>query len=144
MKTLGKDITRQFFQNECGFDLLEHDWRINWQNDQWVNKLEPIHFFLYQAFRGKDWRKAFTPITNQNKLDNGYHSMGVVRRIFQQLKLAVESDDPKAYEYIIEPLGSEISINSLKVLVSYLPTERNIFGGPSYVNHNQQVKHRAA
>lgn len=142
MKTLGKEITCQFFQHESGFDLLEHDWKNNWRNDQWVSKLKPVHFFLYQAFRGKDWRKAFTPITNQNKLDNGYHSMGVVRKILQELKFATSINDPKVYQWLIEPLGSEISIDSLKVLVSYLPSERHIFGGPSYIN--PQMSHRAA
>ena len=33
--------------------------------------LTAAHHLLYLALRGKDWRRAFTPISNRRKLDNG-------------------------------------------------------------------------
>lgn len=148
MNTLGKQITRQFFQNESGFDLLQHDWSLNWENKAFREKLEPIHFFLYQAFRGKDWRKAFTPVTNTNKIEKGgYHPMQVVRDILRELRFVVDYRDPEVYmERILGPLGREVNINSLRSLMKYLPKESELLTGPTYVEDKSLDKllHEAA
>lgn len=136
MNTLGKAITRQFFHNEAGFDLLQNDWRNNWrQGKEGLDKLQPVHFFLYQALRGKDWKKAFTPITNTNKIENGYHPIYKVRDILRTLRFVVTSKNIESYNSMIEPLGPEVTWESVKLLLKYLPEERDLLVGPSYINH---------
>ena len=130
MNTLGKQITRQFFHNESGFDLLQNDWQRNWQDKSLIEHLQPVHFFLYQAFRGKDWRKAFTAVTNERKIENGYHPMHAVRQILGELNTAVRFNN----DTIIEPLGPEVTMESLKLLLTYLPAEGDLLAGSSYIN----------
>lgn len=144
MNTLGKQITQQFFHNESGFDLLEHDWRNNWQNEERLEKLQPVHFFLYQTLRGKDWRKAFTAATNENKLANGYHPMHVVRDILRQLRFIVTNKKIEDYDWVIEPLGSEITWESVNLLLTYLPKEADLLTGPSYIVKDKKIHAEAA
>lgn len=72
MNTLSKKITPIFFKEEikhnCYFEVKKH-W-LALQNNQDCN-LALEHHILYAILRGKDWRKCFTPITNEVKLTNG-------------------------------------------------------------------------
>ena len=44
--------------------------------------LHPAHYLLYLALLGKDWRRAFTPITNTTRLANGgLHDWGFFRAL---------------------------------------------------------------
>ena len=140
MNTLGKAITKQFFHNESGFDLLQHDWQRNWQDKSLVEKLEPIHFFLYQALRGKDWRKAFTAVTNDNKIENGYHPLHKARDVLRQLRFIVDARNIEAYNFLLEPLGQEVTWASARLLLTYPPSEANLLAGPSYINIKVQDK----
>lgn len=142
MNTLGKAITRQFFVYEAGYDALQNNWKDNWEERKDI--LSATHFFLYQAFRGKDWRKSFTAATNENKLNNGYHPMHKVREIIRQLRFIADSPRPEVYSYIIEPFGPEVTVYSIKQLVKYLPKEDLLLAGPSYVNTNVKIEDQAA
>lgn len=68
MKTLGKQITKQFFNTETGYADLVKFWS---QKIQEGYKPSTVEFTAYAILRGKDYTKGFTPITNQVKLDNG-------------------------------------------------------------------------
>lgn len=139
MNTLGKAITQRFFKNESGFDLLQNDWARNWQNKEWRDSLTPTHFFLYAALRGKDWRKGFTPITNDVKLSNGQRPMQVVEQIYSDLEFIA-----KGKEGLIEALGSEVTCDSVAQLLKFLPLYDNLLGGPSYVDRRTGVIDKAA
>lgn len=72
MNTLSKKITPNFFKEEikhnCYFEVKKH-WLALQNNQDCHLALE--HHILYAILRGKDWRKCFTPITNEVKLING-------------------------------------------------------------------------
>lgn len=68
MKTLGKKITQRFFLVEDGFSLMRKRW------SELVNtghKPSSTELLLYMILRGRDYRKAFSPVTNETKLFNG-------------------------------------------------------------------------
>ena len=69
-KTLTKEVTRTFFGNDEGYHALERHWSAL-VNSPARKTLGPEHYLLYQVLRGKDWRKGFTTITNESKLNNG-------------------------------------------------------------------------
>jgi len=70
MKTLSRAITARFFPNPDSFNALHKHWS-SLINSERKHELMAAHHLLYLAMMGKDWRKAFTPPTNQRKLDNG-------------------------------------------------------------------------
>jgi hypothetical protein len=130
MKTLGKEITKRFFKDDGGFDKLQAYWGRQWQNEQWREQLEPIHYFLYSALRGKDWKKGFTPITNAVKLTNGQRPMQVVERIYQQLDRIILNDEK---EWVEQYFGGCITVDSLRQLRKLLPDRRYVLGASAYV-----------
>jgi hypothetical protein len=92
MNTLSKQITRRFFCNAEGYDRLRA--RMNdlmcqdrqraaamrkaHKQDSGIDpatiekpRLTAAHHVLYLILRGKDWRKAFAPVTNDTLLANG-------------------------------------------------------------------------
>jgi len=68
MNTLSKAITATFFVNESGYQEIERIWKENLRNG---GKPTAGQHLAYMILRGKNWRKAFTPITNTKKLANG-------------------------------------------------------------------------
>lgn len=72
MNTLSKKITPIFFKEEnktsC-YNEVRELWLTLQKNDE--IQLTLAHHILYAILRGKDWRKCFTPITNEVKLANG-------------------------------------------------------------------------
>jgi hypothetical protein len=87
MNTLPKTITRSFFQSDEGYQALERHWSALVSSEA-RSTLGPEHHLLYQALRGKDWRKAFAPITNRTRLANGaFYDWGLqhaLRRIHSE------------------------------------------------------------
>lgn len=82
MKTLGKSITRHFFVNpETGWDDLKARWKemqtffadpmVEANASEEAPPNRAALNLIYMAVRGRDYRKAFTPITNEKKLANG-------------------------------------------------------------------------
>ncbi len=79
MNTLSRAITAQIFPDNNSYMTLQSQWRVL-VNSPRKHELKAAHYLLYQALRGKDWRKAFTPISNQRKLDNGaFESWGLIQ-----------------------------------------------------------------
>ena len=70
MNTLSRAITARFFPNPDSYNALRKHWS-SLINSERKHELTAAHHLLYLALTGKDWRKAFTPPTNQCKLDNG-------------------------------------------------------------------------
>ena len=70
MNTLSRAHTAQLFPHSETYLAL----RIHWSrlvNSEHKHNLSAAHLLLYLALLGKDWRKAFTPVTNTRKLANG-------------------------------------------------------------------------
>jgi hypothetical protein len=92
MNTLSKYITRHFFRDRDGYNRLQahmnglmHEDRRRAavvrkarKHDNGIDpatvekpRLTAAHHLLYLVLRGKDWRKAFAPITRPSTLANG-------------------------------------------------------------------------
>lgn len=73
MNTLSKKITPLFFNEDtrhnCYNEVKAHWLKLQANSEQ--HPLTLAHHILYAILRGKDWRKAFTPISNEVKLANG-------------------------------------------------------------------------
>ena len=79
MNTLSRAITAQIFTDTETYSALRHQWRILLNSDR-RHELSAAHHLLYLALLGKDWRKGFTPLTNQRKLANGaFYQWGLFR-----------------------------------------------------------------
>ena len=70
MNTLSRAITARFFPNPDSYNALRKRWS-DLINSERRHELTTAYHLLYLALIGKDWRKAFTPPTNQRKLANG-------------------------------------------------------------------------
>jgi hypothetical protein len=70
MNTLSRAITARIFPNPESYNALRKKWS-DLINSDHKHELTAAHHLLYLALIGKDWRKAFTPPSNQRKLDNG-------------------------------------------------------------------------
>lgn len=70
MNTLPKAITANFFVDTIAYHHLRLHWGELMRSSR-RSELTAAHHLIYLALLGKDWRRAFTPITNQRKLDNG-------------------------------------------------------------------------
>jgi hypothetical protein len=73
MNTLSRVITAQFFPEPTACTVLRTHWSVM-VNSELKHELRAVHYLLYLTLLGKDWRKAFTPPTNANKLENGAFS----------------------------------------------------------------------
>jgi len=81
MNTLSRAITARFFPNPDSYNALRKHWS-SLINSERKHELTAAHHLLYIAMIGKDWRKAFTPPTNQRKLDNGaFLGWGMLRAL---------------------------------------------------------------
>jgi hypothetical protein len=79
MNTLSRAITAQIFTDTETYNALRQQWRALLNSDR-RHELSAAHHLLYLALLGKDWRKGFTPLTNQRKLANGaFYQWGLFR-----------------------------------------------------------------
>ncbi len=79
MKTLSRAITAQIFTDTETYNALRQQWRVLLHSDR-RHELSAAHHLLYLTLLGKDWRKGFTPLTNQRKLANGgFYQWGLFR-----------------------------------------------------------------
>ena len=69
MKTLSKEITKDFYKNEDGYQELKTAWSAATQNKD--IELTATDYLLYAILRGKDWTKALPIKTNSVKVENG-------------------------------------------------------------------------
>ena len=81
MNTLSRAITAQIFNDTDTYNTLRVHWRSLLKSDR-RHELAAAHHLLYLALLGKDWRKGFTPMTNQRKLANGaFYQWGLFRTL---------------------------------------------------------------
>ena len=81
MNTLSRAITAQIFNDSNTYTALRKHWRALMNSDR-RSELSASHHILYLALLGKDWRKGFTPVTNQRKLANGaFYQWGLFRAL---------------------------------------------------------------
>ena len=82
MNTLSRAVTARFFPNSDSYNALRKCWS-GLINSERKHELTAAHHLLYIALMGRDWRKAFTPLSNQRKLSNGaFWSWGLFRALF--------------------------------------------------------------
>jgi hypothetical protein len=114
VNTLSNAHTRAFFRDAAGRCQLQKRWSELVNSDARAS-LTAAHFFLYLALLGKDWRRAFTPITNQRKLDNGgVYDWGLVRAL-RGLRAQWYRDE------LLAPFGDLISSEVVDAVAALLP-----------------------
>lgn len=119
MNTLSKNITSEFFSSAEDFYKLQKHWG-NLVNSERKNELKAAHYLLYAVLRGKDWRKAFTPLSNQRKLANGaFYNWGLLRALYQL------HHEPAAI--LLEPLAEVVTPAMLDSVRQKVPFARTLF-----------------
>src|SRR5262249_8920356 len=79
MNTLSRAVTAQLFPDASAYTRLQRQWSALINSNR-KHELTAAHHALYLIVRGKHWRKAFTPISNQRKLANGaYYNWALCR-----------------------------------------------------------------
>lgn len=122
MKTLGKKITKDFFITENSWKDIQKDWARELQAKNSMLENPGVHL-LYNALRGKDYRKGFTATSNRKKIVNGqYRDLGLMRAI---RSARLESTK----EAMMFMFGDNISREGLENLISMLPPEEELFPG---------------
>ena len=81
MNTLSKQYTSKFFTSQEDYDAFKAHWSKLVNSDR-KHDLTAVHHLVYLVLTGKNWHKAFSPITKQIKLDNGARS-----EIFRAMEL---------------------------------------------------------
>ena len=116
MNTLPRAITARFFPNRDSYNALRKHWS-SLINSERKHELTAAHHFLYLALIGKDWRKAFTPLTNRRKLENGaFWSWGMFRAL-QTIHLKFKEQE------LLAPFDGLITPQMLNELRNLLPIE---------------------
>jgi hypothetical protein len=120
METLSQKETRAFFGSDEGYTALERHWSAL-VNSPDRKSLRPEHYLLYQALRGKDWRKGFAPLTNPCKLQNGaFYNWGLyhaLRRLHSSW----------AQEKLLEPFHRVVDVETLEKVRAVLPKQLRSF-----------------
>ena len=118
MNTLSRTVTARFFPNPDSYNALHKHWSVL-INSERKDALSAAHHLLYLALSGKDWRKAFTPPTNQRKLVNGAFVGWALFRALQTLNNQYREHD------LLAPFDDLVTSQMLKELQSLLPVNGN-------------------
>ena len=103
MNTLSRAITARFFPHSDSYNALRKKWS-DLINSERRHELSSAHHLLYLAMIGKDWRKAFTPPTNQLKLDNGaFWSWGMFSALLCIQSKYKEDELLRIFDSLIQP-----------------------------------------
>jgi hypothetical protein len=110
-------------------------WR-KYANSPEGKTLSTSDFILYAFFRGKDWRKGFTPCKKQIKLNNGHHPYWGAYNGFQSLRFRVKYH-PEAYvtNHIKKIFGDTITKEMIDSLMKYLPEDKD-FRSPKSIKYD--------
>lgn len=114
MNTLSRAATAHVLSDSSRYDALRQHWS-TLVNSERRSELTPAHHLLYLALLGKDWRKAFTPVTNPRKLANGAFWGWSLFRAFMQLH------SPLHDEQLLAPFGGLVTAEMLGALRACLP-----------------------
>jgi len=114
MNTLSRATTAHFFANQEGYDALRRHWSVL-VNSSRKHELTASHHVLYLALCGKDWRRAFTPITNSRKLANGAFYGWALFRALRRLH------SPLHDEELLAPLAGVVTLDMLQAVRGFVP-----------------------
>jgi hypothetical protein len=115
MHTLPRAITAQWFPTAAAYQSFRTHWRALLTSDR-KRALAAEHHLLYLALAGKDWRKGFTPITNERKLANGaFYGWSLFRAL-----AAIRS--PYAEEALVAPFDGLVTPAMLQNLRELMPS----------------------
>jgi hypothetical protein len=114
MNTLSRAITAQFFTTPESYDTLRRRWSAL-VNSSRRHDLTASHHVLYLALCGKDWRRAFTPITNSRKLDNGAFYGWALFRALRRLH------SPLYDEALLAPFEGIVTPEMLRAVRGFVP-----------------------
>ena len=117
MNTLSRAITARFFSNPAEYHALRQHWSAL-VNSERRHELTASHHLLYLALLGKDWRKAFTPVTNPRKLANGAFSAWALFSSFMKLHSALHN------EQLLAPFDGLITVEMLNLVRQYMPAPK--------------------
>lgn len=114
MNTLPRAVTARFFSTPDAYTALQRHWG-NLMNSERKHELTAAHHLLYLVLRGKDWRKAFTPVTNRRKLENGGFSSWGLFRALSVLHF------PMVEQELLAPFDGLVTPEVLRVVRSLVP-----------------------
>jgi hypothetical protein len=124
MNTLPRAVTAQIFPDVSAYLALRRHWSALMHSDR-KHRLQAEHHLLYLALLGKDWRRAFTPITNPRKLDNGAYWNWALWRALPAIH------NPAATIALLAPLDGLVTPTMLAQVRSLLPQPRLYTYGPA-------------
>jgi hypothetical protein len=100
--TLSKQTTIKFYNSADGYDQITNLWKT-----KIAEGFQPTTYDLlsYAVLRGKDYRKGFSLITNQVKLDNGAYPDLAYRMSSSQL---LNRGFPEMFDNYISPCALQV------------------------------------
>jgi len=114
MNTLSRALTARFFTNPGNYKTLRRHWSAL-VNSSRRHELTASHHVLYLALCGKDWRRAFTPITNSRKLGNGAFYGWALFRALRRLH------SPLYDEELLAPFDGVVTPEMLQAVRGLVP-----------------------
>src|SRR5260221_11924494 len=134
MNTLPRTVTAQILTDPTAHNLLRLHWRELMTSPR-KHELSAAHHLLYVILLGRDWRKGFTCVSNQRKLDNGaFHGWMMFRAVAALHKTSAEAEllapfdglvTPAMLEYIrqIVPIHNAYSYRAVQFTATSFPFE---------------------
>jgi hypothetical protein len=114
MNTLSRAHTAQFFPEPNDYFALQSHWSVLVRSDR-RHTLTAAHHLVYLALLGRDWRKAFTPVSNPVKLANGgLWAWALFRASGQVLNASCEAE-------VLAPFDGLVTSAMLAALRAHLP-----------------------
>ena len=114
MNTLSRAITAQIFDDSDTYSTIRTHWRTLMQSSR-RQELSASHHILYLALMGKDWRKGFTPVTNQRKLANGAFYDWKLFRALTLFHSTLHQD------WLLTPFDGIVTVESLQAIRRFIP-----------------------
>jgi hypothetical protein len=147
-----KNTPKEVFTDKEHYLKFREIWK-QAMNSEDKHKLTATHHLLYAMLRNKDWRKCFTPVTRQSKLDNGrtvndtlystFISLSQYLHIAQMLadKKNTADYNKRIFATFLEPFKDTITLEMLAKLKTFIPTidqfkkEGTIYFGDLYARY---------
>jgi hypothetical protein len=104
MNTLSRAITAQVLTDSDTYQSIQLHWSGLMRSSR-KHELKAAHHLLYLALMGKDWRKGFTSIINQRKLDNGaFYGWSLFRAVAALHMPSSEAELLAPFDGLVTPL----------------------------------------
>jgi hypothetical protein len=114
MNTLSRAYTAHFFPESANYLALQQHWSRLVRSDR-KHTLTAAHHLVYLVLLGRDWRRAFTPISNPRKLANGGFSGWALFRATGQVH------SPSSTADLLAPFDGLVTADMLRALRARLP-----------------------